>query len=173
MTRLEFIKEMFRKHGTDKLGHGYSMIYEKVPETAENVLEIGVGGGSSLRAWLEIFPLAHIYAIDRNAPLDIPDSRLQQFQSKIEEFDPAQLNGITFDLIVDDGSHDAVGIVAGFSKLHPSCRGLYVVEDVNSGTLPQVYDAMRAQSKVTSVIQTEGTDGDRVVVAQFGRVIEW
>ncbi len=56
------------KHGTDKLKHGFSSVYEKrygpQRHRLRRLLEIGVFFGASLRMWRDYFPTAQIVGLD-------------------------------------------------------------------------------------------------------------
>lgn len=136
--------EVAERFKTDKAanvgyGHGYMGHYEKLLSGRElkNILEIGVYLGGSLRMWLELFPRAWVYGIDKmpfcsgivvsdRVQIDIVDAgnavELTKYASGLPELD----------LIIDDGSHAAYDIQAALSVLWPKLAvwGIYVIEDV-------------------------------------------
>lgn len=177
MTRRELIAETFRIFGTDKCEHGYATIYAHVPTTIRSVLEIGVGGGQSLRAWRSLFPRATVCGIDvadQRPDTDLNFGHVRQIKCPIKEFVLSKWfpNGTEFDLVVDDGSHILEDVLHGFRELNGVCRGLYVIEDVKLENVQPILLGI-GNSKVNSVIQTHSDGDSRVVVAQFNRVIQW
>ncbi len=139
---MESLSDLFRLHGSDKDadgGHSYGPTYESVMaprrETVRDVLELGVLGGASLRAWRDYFPHARVIGLD-NDPLKttIAEERLTTAQA--DAIDPAQLAAAlgarSFDLIVDDASHWEHDQLKSFELLRWRLRpgGVYVVEDI-------------------------------------------
>lgn len=147
---MEPINEMdavARKMGTDKSGnkerrhHGYVRWYEPLfsnrREIVKNVLEIGVGGGGSLRLWEHWFPNASIRGVDiqndaiRQAKgrvsISILDAGVQANWDAFNNAEPAM-----WDIIIDDGSHREehvwTTLRALWKRLSPG--GLYIVEDL-------------------------------------------
>lgn len=142
--------------GTDKAtshpvyGHGYAPHYERLfspfRESAIKLLEIGVGGGESIRAWLSFFPNAKIFGVDIvsetnqwNTPGGSTHPRYQFLQgNQIDKTMWACLMadwGTEFDVVIDDGSHINEDIIIAFECLWPAvvAGGLYCVEDLACG----------------------------------------
>jgi hypothetical protein len=107
-----------------------------------NILEIGFGGGDSLKLWNEYFTKAMIYCIDNNLSRIkeynyIPNDRIKIFygdqsnsSSLIESLN--QMGVCKFDIIIDDGSHIDSHVMTTFHTLfekYLSPKGLYFVED--------------------------------------------
>lgn len=123
------------KHGTDKAAtHFYMHNYEKYlgfwRDDEFTLLEIGVGNGSSIKMWRELFPNAKIYGIDNN-----PDCKgkgiLIGDQTDHEFLEKALLYIGKIDVVVDDGSHEGWRTIDTFKYLFPKISeyGLYFVED--------------------------------------------
>ena len=130
------------KHGGDKNSsiHDYLEKYEKhlghLRDTKFNLLEIGVAGGHSLRAWQEIFPKANIYGIDIDPKCKAHES------DRIKVFIGSQTDGDflnkTMDeigdvsVIIDDGSHIMEHEIFSFETLFPRLNpnGHYIFEDL-------------------------------------------
>ena len=134
------LSELFRRHGSDKdhpAGHSYGPVYEKLlaprRDGVFSVLEVGVLGGASLRAWRDYFPSAFVIGVDVSAPTfeEWQVSARRADATKAEDL-AAALGDRRFDLIVDDGSHWEHHQLATFELLKPRLKpgGLYVVEDV-------------------------------------------
>lgn len=130
-------------------GHNYTEVYEKsfrdINMNELNILEIGFGGGDSLKLWLDYFPNAKIYCVDNNL------SRIEEYgythherikilyadQSKSDSLESAlsKMNVDKFDIIIDDGSHIESHIRVSFNTLfdkYLNDDGIYFVEDAPS-----------------------------------------
>ena len=171
MKRREEVEFCFGLNRTDKLTHGYAMIYEKVSRYIRNIFEIGISEGNSIRSWLNLFPYASIWALDVNES-KIDDPRVTVLTDDVKSFVPHP-SLPRFDLIVDDGSHNAEDIIAGWNVLSPICKGLYVIEDLSLESFTPVIDVVRKSSNVNSFLQTSHGGGSRALVASFDTVITW
>lgn len=146
---VEQIKDVLVKYSklqkTDKAEyHSYEFFYPtelqylgEKPESDVKILEVGTATGGSLRCWMELWPTATFYAIDHNPELidaDVrTDPRLTILRSK--QADPVVASafpGVSFDLIIDDASHQVVDQVATFDMLKNRLAkgGKYVIEDI-------------------------------------------
>jgi hypothetical protein len=147
--------ELARKYGTDKFGfHHYTEHYHRMFADRRistlKVLEIGIGDssmknpsgepyepGASLRMWKEYFYNAYIYGLDNNRNSLVNEEGIASYFC--DQGDVKQLKalrdtiGMSFDLIVDDGSHvpehQAQTAIYLVPLLIPD-RGIYVIEDV-------------------------------------------
>lgn len=141
--------DCFDKYKCDKgsLKHRYDRVYEPALEKIKNssftMLEVGVFAGASLGAWLEYFPNANFVGIDlfkrvpiQNVPVfNHPKVTLikqnstqplsQEFLNKFEK-------GLSFDIIIDDGSHTHESQLKTFVNLIDYLKpgGQYFIEDV-------------------------------------------
>jgi hypothetical protein len=130
------------RHGVDKSSkvHGYTRAYERHLAAWRQrplaLLEIGIGGGASLRMWRDYFPQATIYGLDvKDCRLD--PSRVRTFQGRQADEDVLErLLAVTgpLDLVIDDGSHLWADQIASFRKLYPHVKpgGYYAVEDLHT-----------------------------------------
>lgn len=131
------LQEIGERHGTDKATvHSYLPIYEEIlgclREKPITLLEIGVASGASLGMWLEWMPLARVHGIDINLPA-LKHERLtlhqmrQENEARLREFPVG-----SFDVVVDDGSHDPWQQLVTCHGLWESLKpgGCYFVEDV-------------------------------------------
>jgi hypothetical protein len=95
------------------------------------------GGGASMRMWHDYFPNGQIYGADINPAQHLDSERTKTFV--VDQGDPDSLESfldsvgdISFDVIVDDGSHrpdhQQVTLSCLFPRLKPG--GLYIVEDL-------------------------------------------
>ena len=146
----------------DKLGntHGhcyditYDSIFEKFNKNYEyNILEIGIGlgghysgmiktfpeysQGASLKIWAEYFMNSNIYGWDIYKCNYIDNRRIKTYiidatnKIQIDTFFN-QTSNITFDIIIDDGSHDINDQVNSFMLLYNklNINGVYIIEDI-------------------------------------------
>jgi SAM-dependent methyltransferase len=107
------------------------------------MVEIGVGGGESIRMWLEYFAVGRIVGVDNVCDtnqwntVDPPADRRYRFVHG-DQTDETMWRcfkadyGSDFDIAIDDGSHFNDGVIVAFQGLWPLLRsgGLYVVEDI-------------------------------------------
>lgn len=151
--------ELARKYGTDKGGghlqrgdtcHNYTPAYwnlfHRRRHQVEAVLEIGIGGGHSLRMWKEFFNRALIYGIDCDPKcLAQAEDRIQCFTA--HQNDGPELTRIMqtldckFDLIIDDGSHQPTHQIFTAQVLLPYLTrygGVYVIEDIEPDCKPEL-----------------------------------
>jgi len=144
---MKSLTELAEFYQTDKCYtlHNYIAMYEQWfgKLHINKMLEIGLGGGASVRMWADYFPDAEIYAMElggeefknnwANSTLDVSDINIiigNSTDPKIWENIPDNL-----DLIIDDGDHTADSQIAtfklGFNKLRS--RGTYSIEDTHCG----------------------------------------
>lgn len=104
------IQSVFEKYGSGKSQHGYATFYSKhLPVNPKRILEIGVKEGASIRAWKELFPDAEIHGLDLFREFPVPDipgvifHKGNQCDWRLLE----RLRQYNYDLIIDDGSHNA------------------------------------------------------------------
>lgn len=125
--------------------HSYIEVYEEVlapyRKTANNILEIGLMSGESLRMWDEYFT-GTVYGMD----CDIrPHGGLADLTGAIKDglnvcigdaTNPADISkhfqGIKFDVVIEDAGHHIDQQVAIFEAVFPyMARGsIYIIEDV-------------------------------------------
>ena len=128
-------------HGDKGTAHTYINEYEKLLDGyRENstVLEIGICQGESLKMWDEYFINSEVYGID------ITDQYIKGLIKEnkyniiignaCSEEIIKQLNHLTFDIIIDDGSHLIDDQINSFNILKHKMKpnGIYIIEDVNN-----------------------------------------
>ena len=143
---MKTLNEIYQKYTTpdgngDKgTAHTYIDIYEELLSPyRENgdILEIGISWGYSLRMWREYFTKGKVVGIDVELYPHISDL-LTNPEYKIIHHDATipsvldHLNGLTFDVVVDDGSHGVEHQVASFNIISPLVKpgGIYIIEDI-------------------------------------------
>jgi len=156
---MSLLDALCAKHGTDKAsthpvkGHGYANFYAQFFAPLYNfplkLLEIGVGGGESVKVWLEYFPQASVVGTDItqdtnewNDPGKSPDPRYAFVQGpqESETFWACFLadRGKDWDIIIDDGGHFNDGVITSFKCLWPALKpgALYCIEDLGVAYSP-------------------------------------
>ncbi len=130
----DLIDKITREFMTDKIAHGYMERYAKhLPETVTSILEIGCERGASIRMWKYLFPDANITSMDLFQEFAIPDIEGVEFIQG-NQLDHELLyhlrNHRSFDVIIDDGSHNSRDQLVTFWSL-VCISPLYVVEDLH------------------------------------------
>lgn len=141
--------------------HSYSPKYYEYlkdkQETIKTVLEIGVGTneimnpicgenyeiGASLKSWAEFFYNAKIFAVDIDKEVLFQTDRIKCFYTdqsneislneSVLEIKKSENNlYLTFDLIIDDGSHLIDHMILSYETLskYVSNNGFYIIEDI-------------------------------------------
>lgn len=138
---MNLLDNLALKYGTDKypwytpLYH--SLLYHR-RATVNKVLEIGIGTpsamrhvegymvGASLLMWRDYFSFADIYGFDNDPEAMFSEERIHTTIDR----DSLQM---TYDLVIDDGSHEVKNQIENFDYFYPMVQtdGLYVIEDVN------------------------------------------
>ncbi len=174
-------------HGDKGTAHSYINSYEILLEPYRknniNLLEIGIAYGESLEMWYEYFNQGEIYGVDIHAveifsnefkpggyknddrfTIWIEDATNPKFLDTIKE--------ITFDVVIDDGSHvlsDQVETFKNFknnNKINPG--GIYIIEDVVD--LDEVKDefiALHDNCEIIDLRNVKGRHDDVLIVYKF------
>jgi hypothetical protein len=153
------LAQLFASHGSDKDRNGYSSLYNALflplKEASVQLLEVGVGTmvpgaassmkyympddylpGASLRAWRDFFQNGRIHGMDVQADCLFQDERIETHlcDSTDDESCRAwiEAHALTFDIVIDDGSHWDHHQLATLQHLWPLVKpgGFYVIEDV-------------------------------------------
>ena len=134
-----------KKYPSSKNISGFIQLYEKyfslLKDFKINILEIGVENGDSLRIWREYFTNANICGIDIDKKdFKIDNVDIRQGDQSNHTFLLSLINDFKkFDIIIDDGSHQAKHIITSFNFLFPylSNTGIYVIEDLQTSYFPR------------------------------------
>lgn len=128
---------MFR---TDKVALGYLPTYLALAGqigTGGRICELGVADGASLELWQALFPSGLIVGVDSDPQARWPDQTIRVVADQGDPALAARLAAIspTYDLIVDDASHDGHCTRAAFETLWPLVAPgrTYVIEDWQVG----------------------------------------
>jgi len=134
---------IFKKNG--EKGHGYSSFYEKKLKNFKNkkinILEIGSYAGSSAAAFVKYFPKSNVFCFDINiSNFEYKSKNIHVFGIDINNKKKVKKNleiisnlhkVESFDIIIDDGSHNLSDILNGINVFFKFLKdqGLYVIED--------------------------------------------
>lgn len=140
--------ELIDNSKTDKNTiHSYLEIYEylfnRKKYSSQNVLEIGIHDGGSIKLWYDYFTNADIYGLDTIKIKDIwpelkNNSRIKIgcFDAYNQEFVNKQMKNlnIKFDIIIDNGAHTLESMIFFIKNYLPFLKddGIFVIEDVQS-----------------------------------------
>lgn len=155
------LTELFLKYSSAEAGfcdksslHSYGEFYEKLlapyKESAHRILEVGVRGGGSLKAWRDWFPNATIFGIDNGHEAGIWDpkgeERIKVLYADTFKPDTVDLairktvrsiyesSSLEFDIVIDDGCHNVLAQAATWGMIYPFTKSIYVIEDVEGIT---------------------------------------
>lgn len=171
MTALELFN-IFTKHGANKVDQtvdhfaiGYCReIINNRDVSVNNVLEIGVQSGGSLRSWSEVFPRACIHGIDIDPDCKEHESDRIHIhigsQSDCRFLEEQIVTHGPFDVIIDDGSHlwsdQQTSLEVLWSSL--SKYGTYAIEDLHTSYFQEFNDADLSTSEYLKNLITTGLD---------------
>jgi hypothetical protein len=156
-------------YGSDKnvskYTDSYSHFFEPIRNNKMNVLEIGLGTivpgakssmhdwrtayvsdykpGASLRVWQEYFPNANVYGGDIQPDTQFTDERIKTFLFNSQNGTDCNtsLKDLTFDIIIDDGSHHMPDQQITLGYLFPllKSKGIYIIEDLHTSLADNGY----------------------------------
>jgi hypothetical protein len=154
---MKTLRQLIDIYGSDKNVNQYTPIYHSIFNQLRNndinLLEIGIGTmipevpssmvgyglgnykpGASLKSFRDFFPNGKIYGGDVQKDCMFEEERIKTFlfdSTKLEECDAA-LGDLQFDIIIDDGLHEAHAQLNTFSNLFPRLNsgGYYFIEDI-------------------------------------------
>jgi SAM-dependent methyltransferase len=170
------LAEIYRKFaapdgGGDKgTAHSYIEIYESEMTKTEGIslLEIGVWQGHSIKMWQEYFSNSEIIGVDitkKHLLFSVP-VLLADATEPIQE-----LEGMTFDYIIDDGSHLLHDQINAFNQLWDKVKegGKYFIEDIIGDAemqeIQQVLSSRGIAHKTYDNRQIKGRSDDILIVA--------
>jgi hypothetical protein len=172
--------------GSDKGNgwHNYTVVYDGLFSKFRNeelaLFELGLGTnkvgapssmgtqgrpGASLRGWRAYFPRARIYGADIDADILFQEDRISTFWT--DQREPRaisalweRLEDVAFDIMVDDGLHEASANIRFFlrslEKLRPG--GIYVIEDIALNDTDLVRSFARRIARFSKSIVCEAID---------------
>ncbi|MBS6032991.1 MAG: glycosyltransferase [Pantoea sp.] len=171
------LKELYQEHhgkSSDKWDiylETYHNILSGKKKNLKSLLEIGVQNGGSLEIWSKYFQnaenivgcdinpdCARLEYANKSIKVVIGNSSTPEIKNKIEEISPS------FDLIIDDGSHNSSDIIKSFLLYFPLLEqdGIYIVEDLHcsywqewEGGLYDPYSSMAFLKKLADITNFE------------------
>jgi predicted O-methyltransferase YrrM len=137
--------ELVDNSRTDKnVSHSYLGLYGELlkskRETAENVMEIGICNGGSIKLWHDYFKNARVYGVDimhiNNVWEGIKRNERIILHTSVNAYDDnfvkKEFNGKKFDFILDDGDHTLESMKKYIRLYTPLLKedGILIIEDV-------------------------------------------
>lgn len=164
--------EACREAGSDKWLCGYGPLYEayvftRVLRTEPvRILELGVHNGASMRLWEELYPQAQIVGLDI-------EPRCIEYTSERtrivigNQTNEALLRGLgSFDLVVDDCSHEVGDMTRSFEILWSATNNVYVIEDCHSEHLGRVVATIEATGDAEVIVCASSFPKRHIVFAR-------
>jgi hypothetical protein len=125
------------------------LFFEPIRDKEIKLLEIGCGGGESIRTWLEYFPAAHVFSVD-NVHSTNPWNTVTPTAHPRYQFVIGDQSDLTFwqcfvadygsdwDVLIDDGGHYSNQVITTLNCMWSSIRsgGLYILEDLGCSYAP-------------------------------------
>jgi len=178
------LNEIYKKwsyvdgHGDKGTAHTYIPEYERLlspyRDTKPNFLEIGIAYGESLEMWYEYFKGAKIYGIDIWDGEIGPYLKDKRFNINIVDATKREvlncLENVTFDIIIDDGSHRFEDQVTTFNilknKMNPG--GIFIIEDVDClNTKRDEFEKLHDNCEIIDNRSLKGRYDDVLIVYRF------
>jgi hypothetical protein len=193
------LKEINTLHGSDKgITHNYLDFYEKEFEhirlKENNILEIGVLFGNSLRLWSDYFVNSRIYGIDDFSqnnghqfynfePVEktkVAESlrnfeRITLFVENCENHSELEsiLGELKFDVIIDDASHDLEQQKSNYHLFYKFLKSdaIYVCEDVQNdeeaSKIIEFFESLTPNRKISMIkFNTQIKSDDRIIISK-------
>jgi 23S rRNA U2552 (ribose-2'-O)-methylase RlmE/FtsJ len=164
-------------HGDKGTAHSYIEEYSRLLEPYRHnstVLEIGLYSGESLRMWDEYFVDSNVVGVDiTSVNLDkkmldgkynilIGDATKESFLDMISEQ--------TFDVIIDDGSHNLSDQIKSFTILKNKINngGMYIIEDVlNIDNTKEIFSSLHNNVEIIDNRHIKNRYDDVLIVYKF------
>lgn len=122
----------------------YDKTFNKIKDSAKNILEIGIAQGGSIKLWYDYFTNATIYGLDiihsSYVYDEIKNKDRIKLMTSIDAYDEKFIkekfvdNNIKFDMMLDDGPHN-LNSMCFFAKHYSQLltdEGIMVIEDIQS-----------------------------------------
>lgn len=137
--------ELVDNSRTDKnVSHSYLGLYGDLlrskRESAENVMEIGICNGGSIKLWHDYFKNARVYGVDimhiNNVWSEIKENERISLYTSVNAYDENFVNNNLkdkrFDFILDDGDHTLESMKKYIKLYTPLLKedGILIIEDV-------------------------------------------
>jgi len=122
--------------------HTYQSLFQHKFNDSNNILEVGVDKGGSIKLWNDLFPNSSVFGIDIQDNIDNNlklhfnnNSNIHLFTNHDaynSDFVSKNLSHIKFDILIDDGPHTLESMKSFISLYSPLMNegGILVIEDV-------------------------------------------
>jgi hypothetical protein len=201
---MQTLDQLFLQEHTDKASdcHHYSKYYEIFFEHLRedpnvSLLEIGIDSGYSLRAWRKYFTKGRISGIDVRGNYGYlleegcTATYIVDQSSENQLYDFRNQHASEYNIIIDDGSHEATDQIKSFEILFQGLKpgGYYVIEDLLTsndksrwGKTASIYDRIRQMVGEVSMngkgsndclCSNKVTEAPKYELNYFERNIEW
>ena len=180
--KMNTLQEVYEKYKVDSDSgggdkgtvHDYIGIYSDYIDknNCKSLLEIGVHKGYSIKMWEEYLSESKIVGVD----IDLSQSQFSFDRARLIQCDATSedlldlIEGETFDVIIDDGSHKLQHQIKSFELLFPTLNkgGHYFIEDIISGndekSLLNYLDICKIKYKLFRPIEVSGRYDDVIIV---------
>jgi len=145
-------------NGDKGTAHSYIEVYSDILKKYRNgctFIEIGVAGGLSMLMWQEYFENSKLFGVDiaggHNKSLWEQKYTFIEIDATKPEF-LEKIEGVTFDVVIDDGSHIKEDQFASYNLLKNRMNkgGIYIIEDVvNIDSVKYEFQQIDPSKKVT------------------------
>jgi carbamoyltransferase len=164
-----------KESDTDKWSnHSYVPIYEFLMwPSIQDLVEIGILKGNSIRVWEKYLPAANITGIDVD-----PDCENLEFErantiigSQMDyKFLFERLKGMSFDFVIDDGKHtfDAHILSAAIFSTHMKDESIYVIEDIRADVSLSDYSVLNGVP--IDLVKFKGRGDDKILIVPKGEL---
>jgi hypothetical protein len=136
------INDMTDKNTTHSYLDCYEKLFNHIRNKANNILEIGIYSGGSIKLWYDYFQNATIYGIDINDEnsvwYDVKNRNRIKLLTSCDGYSPITFinnfvsKNIRFDAIIDDGPHtlESMQIFISLYSVLLTDDGVLVIEDI-------------------------------------------
>jgi hypothetical protein len=176
------LEKVYRKFTSDNGGgdkgtlHSYIPVYEREIDRRAGLalLEVGVFEGHSLAMWEKYLEGSTVVGLDVDLSRCLFDVDARQCDATNPDQIVEALGGLTFDYIIDDGSHKPADQVRSFELLWERVKpgGKYFIEDIESDealvTLVETVAKMGVEFTVHDLRPDKGRYDDILLVARHG-----
>lgn len=154
---------------TDKaMFHGFTDFYDEhfksIRDKKNNILEIGILMGSSIKMLHDYFHKSTIHAIDIHEKTFLNNDRIKTYicdQSNMNQLSEL-FRYMQFDLIIDDGGHTMEQQQVSFWYLWNKVKsgGMYVIEDLHTSLLFGHFGYNKPKETTLDMVQALRNDTD-------------
>jgi hypothetical protein len=136
----DFDNSLTDKNSVHSYFSTYQSLFENKFDKNNNILEVGIYNGGSIKLWNDLFPNSSIYGIDINDNInnDIKlnnNSNIHLFYNNDAynpEFVSSNLSHIKFDILIDDGPHTLESMKSFINLYSPLMNddAVLIIEDI-------------------------------------------